>query len=127
MFLSSKKRRVFVLFMYFFVQNVNSNKSTNVSNNFSSNIATNLASSLATPLPTNVASHLIPNLVAAQQNNTAHVDSHKTISTNKHTCEAAGCSSYKDIIKNNSSFHTSNGHQSNDGDCLNGFICKKYL
>ncbi|SOV82868.1 conserved Plasmodium protein, unknown function [Plasmodium reichenowi] len=125
MFLSSKKRRVFVLFMYFFVQNVNSNKSTNVSNNFSSNIATNLASSLATPLPTNVASHLIPNLVVPQQNNAAHVDSHKTISTNKHTCEAAGCSSYKDIIKNNSSSETSNGHQSNDGDCLNGFICKK--
>ncbi|CRH03838.1 conserved Plasmodium protein, unknown function [Plasmodium relictum] len=32
---------------------------------------------------------------------------------NMHTCEAAGCSSYKNIIKNNSD------------ECLYGFICKK--
>ncbi|CRG95818.1 conserved Plasmodium protein, unknown function [Plasmodium gallinaceum] len=77
-------KKVTIFFFCFFINIVNFYNSANLDNNLLSDA---IAASLAEGVQGN--------------------------GTNMHTCEAAGCSSYKNIIKDNSD------------DCLFGFICKK--
>ncbi|CXI51131.1 conserved Plasmodium protein, unknown function [Plasmodium berghei] len=101
----SFKIKLLILFIYLYMRFVNSNKQ--IQNTLSQNISNQLYRNIVPPL-NNVNNISNPFL----NGNDKKKD-------NKHTCEAAGCSSYKNIIKNN------DNQNSNFDDCLNGFICKK--
>ncbi|GAW82921.1 hypothetical protein, conserved [Plasmodium gonderi] len=94
------KKKVFVLLCFYpYVNLVNSDKTVN--------IASTLTSGLASSFPTALTS------VATDSSNALLNTSVKPKGSNMHTCQSAGCSSYKNIINHN------------EGDCLNGFICKE--
>ncbi|SBT78771.1 conserved Plasmodium protein, unknown function [Plasmodium ovale] len=114
MFLSLKKR-AFLLCIYSYASVVNSDKAANIANTLTTGLAGGLAGGLTGGLTSGLAGSLTGGLVGAS----SQADSTRALlgavtggSPNMHTCESAGCSSYKDIIKNTS-----------DG-CLHGFICK---
>ncbi|KEG03035.1 hypothetical protein YYE_01966 [Plasmodium vinckei vinckei] len=103
------KIRPLILLTYLYTSFVNSNK--HIQNTLSpytlpQNIPNQLYNKIVPPLTNGNITHPILN-----------GNGHKK--PNKHTCEAAGCSSYKDIIKNN------DNKNNNHDDCLDGFICKK--
>ncbi|VTZ66478.1 surface-related antigen SRA, putative [Plasmodium chabaudi chabaudi] len=103
------KIRPLILLTYLYMSFVNSNKhiqNTLSPHTLSQNIQKQLYSKIVSPL-TNV------NITNPILNGRIHKKD------NKHTCEAAGCSSYKNIIKNNDT------KNSIHDDCLDGFICKK--
>ncbi|CAD2106674.1 conserved Plasmodium protein, unknown function [Plasmodium vinckei] len=103
------KIRPLILLTYLYTSFVNSNKQ--IQNTLS-------PYTLSQNIPNQLYNKIVPPLTNVNITNPILNGSNQK-KPNKHTCEAAGCSSYKNIIKNNDS------KNNNHDDCLDGFICKK--
>ncbi|CAD2093290.1 conserved Plasmodium protein, unknown function [Plasmodium vinckei lentum] len=103
------KIRPLILLTYLYTSFVNSNKQ--IQNTLSPH-------TLSQNIPNQLYNKIVPPLTNVNITNPILNGSNQK-KPNKHTCEAAGCSSYKNIIKNN------DNKNNNHDDCLDGFICKK--